>query len=198
MLMVWVLKLLKILKKTRTGDMKLKHVMIDLESMGVKPDSAIVSIGAVVFDPRANKVSDKVFYTELEWEDQGRLINQETKEWWHSDKVSNEARDALYGFDDLEHQLKALAEWLPKDCKVWGNGATFDISMLEDAYDQYSIPIPWDFWNIRDMRTIKDMYESLRGGLDRKSGGTLHNALHDAIFQAEYVCEMWNGILTKR
>jgi len=44
--------------------MKANHVMIDLETMGLLPGSAIVSIGAVVFDPRLNRVSNKnTFYT---------------------------------------------------------------------------------------------------------------------------------------
>jgi len=52
------------------GIMKANHVMIDLETMGITPDSAVVSIGAVVFDPRFNHVSSKTFYRELDWCDQ--------------------------------------------------------------------------------------------------------------------------------
>ncbi len=176
--------------------MKLNHVMIDLETMGVTPESAIVSIGAVLFDPRANKVSKKTFYKELSWEDQGRLIYPDTNEWWYSDKVTDAAREALDGLDDLEDVLVELAEWLPKDAKVWGNGATFDISMLEDAYRQHHIEAPWKFWNIRDMRTITDMYESARGGFGKNSKGVAHNALQDAINQAQSVCKMWKSLLT--
>ncbi len=64
--------------------------------------------------------------------------------------------------------LQQLSDFLPKDVKVWGNGANFDIGILEHAYDQYQIEIPWEFWNVRDCRTIKDMYESQRADLVRK------------------------------
>lgn len=168
--------------------------MIDLETMGTKQGSAIVSIGAVVFDPRCGKVTKDTFYEELDWESQDRLICTNTQEWWG--KQSKQARDALYGLEDLPSALKELAQWLPKDCKVWGNGATFDISMLENAYDQHNIPVPWQFWNIRDCRTIKDLYESARGGWDNQVGAGAHNALHDAIYQAQYICKMWKSILT--
>lgn len=175
--------------------MKLRHVMIDLETMGTKPDSAIVSIGAVLFDPRLNKVDKKnTFYMELDWREQGRNIDAETEKWWSTQ--CEEAKEALEGWDELSIALQELSDWLPQDCKVWGNGATFDITMLENAYDQLGIEIPWKFWNIRDCRTIKDLYESSRGGYDKKSGGTLHNSLDDAYFQARYINEMWNKILS--
>jgi hypothetical protein len=168
--------------------------MIDNESMGTLAYSGIVSIGAVIFDPRLGKVDKKnTFYVELDWQDQGREIDPETVKWWEGQPAK--AREALYGLDDLPDALKELSDWLPADCKVWGNGPTFDISMLEDAYRQHSIEIPWEFWNIRDCRTIKDLYESSRGGYDKKSGGVLHNALDDAMFQAQYICDMWNKIL---
>jgi hypothetical protein len=167
--------------------------MIDLETMGLVPGAAIVSIGAVVFDPRINRVTKNTFYRELDWASQGRQIDPNTQQWW-TGRVAG-AKAALDGLDDLDAALADLTSWLPRDCKPWGNGATFDISMLENAYRQHNIAIPWKFWNVRDCRTIKDIYESARGGYDKKSGGTLHHALDDAIFQAQYVCEMWKSIL---
>jgi len=167
--------------------------MIDLETMGTTPGSAIVSIGAVLFDPRYGKVSDKTFYQELDWKDQDRLICPDTVKWWKDQ--SEEARSAQHGLDSLEDSLEDLATWLPKDCKVWGNGATFDISMLEDAYLKLGIGIPWKFWNIRDCRTVLDMYESKRGGFGKKTGGVLHNALDDAKYQASYITKMWRELL---
>lgn len=167
--------------------------MIDLETMGTTPQSAIVSIGAIVFDPRYGKVSKETFYRELDWKDQERHICPETTAWKDQ---SAEAKAAHFGLDALDDVLKELAEWLPKDCKVWGNGATFDISMLEDAYRQYEIEIPWKFWNVRDCRTVLDMYESKRGGFDKtvnRKGA--HNALEDARFQAKYITMMWQRLL---
>ena len=174
--------------------MKANHVMIDLETMGLLPGSAIVSIGAVVFDPRLNRVSNKnTFYMELDWESQERHQDPNTLHWWGS--RSPIAKAALNGLEELTDTLTELAVWLPKDAKVWGNGATFDIGILENAYRQHGIDIPWKFWNVRDCRTVKDMYESSRGGFSKKSRGVLHHALDDAIFQAQYICDMWKALL---
>ncbi len=176
---------------------QLRHVMIDLETMGKVPESAIVSIGAILFDPRYGKVSDQTFYRELDWEDQDRLIDPDTQEWWG--KQNPKAKEALYGLDALTDALDELSEWLPKDCKVWGNGATFDISMMENAYRQHNKEIPWMFWNVRDCRTVLDMYESQRGGFNKavnRKGA--HNALQDAIYQAEYITMMWSRLLGEK
>lgn len=171
----------------------LRHVAIDLETMATKPGAAIVSIGAVLFDPRYGKISSNTFYEELDWEGQGRLIDPGTAEWWG--RQSPTAKTALDGLEDLPETLTALAKWLPKDCRVWGNGPLFDMGILENAYDQHNLEVPWKFWNVRCCRTIKDLYESSRGGYDKKAGGTLHNALDDAKFEAQYITEMWNKIL---
>lgn len=173
-----------------------RHVMIDLETMGTTPDSAIVSIGAVIFDPRYGIITKNEFYMELDWESQNRLIDQETVKWWEGQ--SEEARAAHYGLDELSEALSLLARWLPKDAKVWGNGSTFDISMLEDAYRQLNIEIPWKFWNVRDCRTVLDMYESVRGGFNKTvNRNGAHNALQDAKFQAQYITMMWQKLLVK-
>lgn len=172
---------------------QLRHAMIDIETMGTTPDCAIVSIGGVIFDPRYGKVSDDTIYVELDWRNQGRRICPETADWWK--QQGQQARKALNGNIELEDALDNIEFWLPDDVKVWANGPTFDISFLEHAYQSFNMEVPWKFWNARCMRTIKDMYESQRGGLSRAAGGVKHNALDDAVYQAKAVCHMWNKIL---
>ena len=171
------------------------NVMIDLETMDLIPGAAIVSIGAVVFDPRYNIVTEDTFYAELEWKTQGRSIDKGTVDWWR--KQSPKARAALKGTTTLEDALGDLSFWIPDGAQVWGNGPSFDISILEDAYRSVGIPTPWKFYNVYDCRTIKYLYESARGGFDKKVGGDTHNALHDAKHQVSYVCAMWRSLLTK-
>ena len=173
-----------------------RHAMIDLETMGLNEDAAIISIGVVMFCPVQGVISPNTFYRELDWEDQNRTIDKSAVEWWKGQNPK--AKAALNGLDSLSDVLKELQLYLPTDCKPWGNGATFDISKMEHAYRQHNLEIPWKFWNIRDCRTVKDMYESARGGLDRKTGGTLHNALDDAKYQAWYICKMWGQLIGNR
>lgn len=176
---------------------KLRHAMIDLETMGTSTEAAIVSVGIVIFDPRIGKIDRKnTYYAELDWKRQGRVEEQSCMDNFWS-KQPAKIRDALKGTDKLEDVLEDIAMFLPADCKVWGNGPTFDITKLEHCYDQCGIEVPWKFWNIRDCRTVKDMFESSRGGLDKKVGGGGHNALQDALHQAQYICAMWYELVNK-
>lgn len=173
---------------------KLRHAMIDLETLDTIPSSKIVAIGAVIFDPRYGKISDDKFYSLVDIKSQpDRTQSESTVTWWKGQ--TPEIKKQLKGTTPLIEALEDLSFWLPKDCKVWGNGATFDISMLEDAYRGLNLEIPWKFWNVRDCRTVLDMYESVRGGFNKKSGGSLHNALDDAYYQAQYITMMWQKLL---
>ena len=176
---------------------KLRHAMIDLETVGLETEAAIVSVGIVIFDPRYNKVNTKeTYYAELDWRNQDRQIDQNTiTEFW--DKQPAKIRKALNGTEKLEDVLADIQMFLPDDCKVWGNGPTFDITKLEHCYRQHQMDIPWKFWNIRDCRTVLDMYESSRGGLRKGMGSGGHNALRDAMHEAQCVCAMWYELLHK-
>ncbi len=169
-----------------------KHVMIDLETMNTTVDCKIVAIGAVVFDPRFNVVTDNTFFLCLDWKAQtNRTSSRSTKDWWK--KQSGKAKLQLLGENLLEDALWDLKRWLPEGCKVWGNGSSFDISILEHAYLSCSQEIPWPHYAPMDMRTIKELYQWLRGELNGMGGGG-HIAVKDAIYQAEEVNRMWNAL----
>lgn len=81
---------------------KSRHVMIDLETMGRVPEMAIVSIGAVVFDPRYGDPCSETFYEELDWQAQNRFCDPETRSWWmgkapHRTSLSKRARGSSRG-----------------------------------------------------------------------------------------------------
>ena len=62
--------------------------------------------------------------------------------------------------------------------KFWSHGSVFDIMILEDLFRQLKKPLPWNFWQIRDTRTLFDL-----GNPNMPKDG-LHNALEDAKRQA--------------
>lgn len=60
------------------------NLMIDLESMGKKPNAPIVSIGAVFFDPQSGELGQE-FYTAVNLEsamEQGAVPDGDTILWW--------------------------------------------------------------------------------------------------------------------
>lgn len=175
----------------------MKHVMIDLETMGTAVNAPVLAIGACVFDPETGEIGAK-FYGSIDLEDAVRYGRPSgaTIKWWMSQ--SDEARKAItkgkHPAKFVTEKFVAFLSNLGVDYCVWGNGSSFDISILEvwipRVLDQGA---PWRFWNIRDCRTIK----ALVGGFVKFEGereGEAHHALYDAIHQAQWVSHFWKAI----
>ncbi|MFV7056393.1 3'-5' exoribonuclease domain-containing protein [Klebsiella pneumoniae] len=182
------------------------HVMVDLETMGKKNNAPIVAIGAVVFDPATGSIGEsfyKVVCLEsfVNW---GAVIDPSTVIWWL--KQSSEARSAIVN-DDAIPLLDALLQFREfvsdnvaggsKKAQVWGNGASFDNSILRSSYDCIAEDYPWEYWNDRDVRTMVELGQAI--SFDPKTTipfeGSRHNALADAIHQARYVSAIWQRII---
>lgn len=162
--------------------------MIDLETMGQGSDAAIVSIGAVKFDE--NGIGD-TFYSVINLQssvEAGLKIDASTVMWWL--KQNGEARSALLEESvDLESVLQFFTDFVGVGgYAVWGNGSDFDNVILANAYKSIGAEAPWQFWMGRCYRTMKNMFRDVK--LKRK--GTHHNALDDAISQAEHLIEIIN------
>lgn len=165
-------------------------LMIDLETLGTLPDAPVISIGASFFDIEA-KALGPTFYVVLDIDSQlekGRVPSGPTIKWWVSQSSA-----AKKVFQETSHPtkegLKAFCDWYLLNCGadkafVWGNGAPFDISMLENLLRHYDLDIPWGHRNIMDLRTFRRFNKN---GTPVKNNGVEHNALDDAIAQAEYV-----------
>ena len=163
------------------------HIMIDLETMGTRPNAPIVSIGAVTFN--AAGIGSE-FYRNVDLKTSvagGGVIDPSTLMWWLRQDAP--AREALtdeegvaitYALDDLS---KFLAFGIDG---VWGNGASFDNVILSETYTRAGMQCPWPFWKDKCYRTVKGMYPDVT--LERS--GTHHNALDDARTQAEHLIAM--------
>lgn len=178
----------------------MNNLMIDLETLGTKPNAPIIAIGAVFFDPKTGKLGNEFSATiNPESAQEFRTADENTLKWWA--KQSQEAKDRSFcGVSSMTDALNYFREFVKttKNVKPWGNGATFDISMLEDCFDQYGIKTPWQFWNVRDVRTVVDIGEMV--GLMRDDvpfEGVPHVALDDAKHQAKYVSYMISNLQLK-
>lgn len=169
--------------------------MIDLETLGKRPGCKILSIGAVEFS--ANGLGDR-FYTSVTTEDQlGLDEDPETLAWWN--RQSPEARRVLTepktAFVD---GLEQFAGWVkrlggPRSVYPWGNGADFDNAILHVAFDVSGVKCPWEFWNSRCYRTLKNLPGAPKFQKDKRAG-VHHNALDDAVTQAQHAVEVFNAL----
>ena len=165
------------------------HVMIDLETMGTRPNAPIIAIGAAMFD--GNGIVD-TFYCNVDLEsaveEGGAIVDPKTVLWWM--EQGGEARSALR--ENKKKVVTALYEfrdWLkPVEPEgVWGNGASFDNVILSETYRRLNLTPPWPFWTDRCYRTMKNMFPQIE--LERT--GVHHNALDDAKSQASHLIKIW-------
>lgn len=167
------------------------HGMIDLETLDVFPTATVLSLGAVKFDPTSDAEPHSDLYFKISIDDQdrlGRTVSDSTLEWWGNQdpKIMEEAFDQSNPNEvmTVEQALDSLNRWVVGVDEIWGQGYGFDITILENMYRMIGKPIPWQFWQISDARTItKRMPKDPRKDMQTN----LHNALADAYFQAKSV-----------
>jgi hypothetical protein len=167
------------------------HGMIDLETLDVTPSATVLSLGAVKFNPFNDSEPHSELYFKISIDDQdrlGRSVSDKTIEWWSQQDpaVMEEAFDQSNPNEvmTVEQALVSLNRWVVGVDEIWAQGYGFDITMLEDMYRSIGKPIPWQFWQISDARTItKRMPRDPRKDMQTN----LHNALADAYFQAKSV-----------
>ena len=182
------------------------HVMLDLETMGNKSNSAIISIGAVQFDIESGETGEE-FYRRVDLQsslDIGLVINGSTIYWWLTQ--GNSAREEVaQGGDHITHVLTDLTEWFNNYCvngfKLWGNGARFDIGILEDAYVKMGYTeMPWGFRDERDLRTLVAFAPYIKDKVveNNKGKGFLHHPIRDCKLQIMYTSEIWRKINARK
>ena len=132
--------------------------MIDIEGLATTPDTLILTIGAQLFDPlrREDLVDAQSYYARVDFESQeNRRIDDNTLEWWstqHPDS-KNEAF-AEDGRIPLKQSLEELGKKIWHCKRVWMNGPTYDATILEHAYKSLNMALPWQYYQIRDCRTV--------------------------------------------
>lgn len=170
-----------------------KHLMVDLETLATSPDAAILTMGAVTFDPKSDKIFDE-FYVRIDLEsvtELGMTVDEKTVEWWGTQ--SAEAQDEAFGDGDrisIQEAIDRFHKFSWHCNNFWSHGAAFDIVIIEQYYRALKKAPPWNFWQVRDTRTIFDL------GIDPEMPqANKHHALEDARRQAIGVQNVYKKLL---
>lgn len=170
--------------------------MIDLETLGTVSNTVITSIGAVLFDSNGRVIDE--FHSDVSMAscvDLGMKIDPATMSWWMGqskvaqahivlpDETKRTLGEALLHLSDFLHEVAAD----PSETRVWGNGASFDNSMMQYSYKLVGEELPWKFWNDRCFRTVKNICGHIKP--DPRLG-THHDALDDAKHQASHLIKI--------
>jgi hypothetical protein len=158
-----------------------KHLMVDMETMAVSPNAVILTLGAVHFDPYDTGYHQSL-YLRFDLDDQDKLnreIDPNTLDWWA--KQDTAIMEEAFSSNNRVPLIDAIDQFhkFAWGCDAfWSHGATFDLVILENIYRQLKKTPPWNFWQLRDTRTLFDL------GIDPEMPKeSKHNALQDAIRQ---------------
>lgn len=164
------------------------NIMIDLETLGTKPNSAILSIGAVAFDK--DGIHDE-FYVNIDLQssiDFEYDIDSSTVYWWLSqDKEAGSvlSKDLLPVGSCMVNLSDFIKEHQPTE--IWANSPSFDLVMLKNAFEKQGVEVNWKFWLERDFRTFLSLT-----GAERVYPTVAHNALEDAKAQVQTLINYWD------
>jgi hypothetical protein len=142
------------------------NVMLDLETLAVSPDAVVLSIAAVEFNPfEVTKDFSKLKAIQilLDIDDQvqnyQRKVDDSTVEWWGNQ--AQEVQDVIFsdvGRVSLVEGLSQLTKFCWNKSRIWAQGPQFDMTILEHMYKQSSVSPAWKYWQIRDARTVLDLF----------------------------------------
>ena len=176
--------------------MALTDLMVDLETLATSPDAAILTIGAVKFDPFGRDIEEpqmESFYVRVDLDschEIGLVTNDDTIAWWGQQEAS--VQEEAFGEDNrlpIKEALDQLYKFAWGTKRVWANGSVFDIPILETAFKRVNKAIPWQYWQVRDCRTAYDL-----GINPKRPPVTKHHALEDAWNQAVGIQNVYNTL----
>ena len=99
--------------------------------------------------------------------------------------------DALIGKQSPKSaKIKTINKWCVGVDVFWCQGPLFDYAILQNLYTQLGHPQPWQYWQIRDSRTLFSLVP--RDPNEKRTG--LHNALEDCYFQAKKVQRVYKQL----
>ena len=198
--------------------MRQVHYMLDIETFGTGPNAAVVSLGCCRFDPELGVVptiinddrdathpAEHTLHVKFDLKDElfPGDIDASTVLWWL--QQSKEAQESItegyrvtapIGLDYINNWVEE-DRVTPRERVLWSNGPTFDETIMRSMYNRNDKVFPFHYRSSSCFRTIKRL--AMMRGWEQVSafeafGLVEHHALHDALFQAHQVCEMYSAL----
>ena len=179
--------------------------IFDVETLGKRSNSVILSMAAIYFDPDTKpspqELRDSAFFAKFSVVEQvkeyGREMNQPTMDWWK--KQCDNVRTASFlpnevdcsFVDGYESMRKWAASKNDTKCWVWARG-NLDQLVMDDIEEQLELEPIWPYARWRDVRTAVDfLYNTTNGyidvdypGFNSKNHITKHNPIDDCVLDA--------------
>lgn len=165
-------------------------MMIDLETLSLRPDAFVVQVGIALADlERGNDIDLPTSIWLSEKEQQNRHIDFDTVRWW-----INQGSDVRKSVFKVQHpQYMRSPSWLFSHIaylvqvheieEVWASPAMFDLPVLTHLWEGRK---PWEYHQERCMMTLRALVDPNRE-LAPPPNPMLHDAAADAQWQLQYL-----------
>lgn len=175
------------------------QVHIDLETLGLRRTSRILSMG--VYVPH----NELTLYTEVDQRSyigDARFTEDDSVVTWWAERggfIGSAAQQVSH--HEMCLQLQDFFFELAESCDmdvvtVWANSPQFDLELLRYHFDIFSLRMPWSYWAERDFRTVRGTAKMLDLPIERAE--VPHHALEDAKLQATYVRRVYETLARDR
>lgn len=165
-----------------------RHLVLDIETAGTEKGSMILTIGAVC--------GHQEFYMKIS-ENVG-TIDPATMEWWANQESKHAFNEAWTnrGVFSAKEVLGAFVQFIRESSAIylWGNSPDFDFGHIEYWLNFYDIARPWEFYELRDIRTIKHFLtdEEIDDAIDPRlfKHVAIDDARQEALFLRAFLLKM--------
>ena len=178
--------------------------LFDVETLGKRSNSVILSFACIQFDatskPSPDQLREDAFFVKFDVEEQVKKYKREVKkptlEWWSKqcDNVKNKSfrpdktidEEFIPGYERFREWVKSKND---KDSWVWARG-NLDQLVLDDIEEQLELKPIFYYNRWRDVRTAIDIfYDNKTGYVDVDYPGfdpslhiTKHNPIDDCLY----------------
>lgn len=171
----------------------MRHLMIDIETLGVEHDAIMIQLAGVFFDPETGVMGEE-FCQNIDAKScqaLGFTTTESTINWWKK-------QDPVI-IEQLKQNKKSIQETMEDfskfigdryDLIIWSH-ATFDFVIVQNYLKKLKVG-HFIFKNARDIRTLVDLADLNLNDYDWSK--KTHNALDDCKFQVSYCMDALNKI----
>lgn len=165
-----------------------KHCMIDIETLGSNPSSPVIQIGLVYFTRQGITLQSQV---SIDFDDAlkyGEVDGSTIKFWLEQPKISQES--LFVNQKPMKEAMEAIVKLIDgQNANFYWAHATFDFPIIQSLCRKLGIKYPLPYKRCLDLRTL-EMLAGYPKWEERK--GIHHNALADAVYQAEHAIMLLN------
>lgn len=150
----------------------MKHLIVDVETLGIHEDSVVLQVTAAMFDPeKPGEFFDKLFIKNwklnAKMQVKSRKVDRDTLKFWEEQPIEVQRAAVIPHKDDIEPEIfcDEMTEWInsfkynKRADMFWQRGSK-DSDWLTSLFmmNGYEFnQMPWSWGRIREIRTAVDV-----------------------------------------